>query len=269
MTRPIERGLADLFWFSPFVWAMRERLDYWREAVTDEAAAALTGDRVAYARALTTAARFARPLTPMPVAAFILPRQGTLKMRLIHLLKPAPRRPHRLAIAGVFAALVALPMAIAQGIAIKGNALPEAPVYTHAVLDKAKLTSAFGPRIHPISKQRQVHRGVDLAEEIGKPVYAPADGTVMIAGEKGAYGNLIALRVSADTILRFAQLDSMNVKAGETVQAGQIVGTLGASGAATGPHLHLEVWRGETSVDPEKEPGLVLAPVLREMKSAR
>ncbi|MEL7541598.1 MAG: M56 family metallopeptidase, partial [Pseudomonadota bacterium] len=84
ITRPFERLVADVFWFSPFAWMMRRELDYWREAATDEQTAQLTGDNVAYARALAKTARVTRPhpTQALPVAAFILPRHATLKKRL-------------------------------------------------------------------------------------------------------------------------------------------------------------------------------------------
>ena len=121
LTRPVERLVSDLLWFSPFAWLMRERLDYTREAVVDARAADLTGNRVAYARALTLSARLSRPVTPMPVAAFILKKEGTLKMRLTDLLHETPQRPGRLGAAAGAALLLAVPLALAQGNALKGE----------------------------------------------------------------------------------------------------------------------------------------------------
>lgn len=264
IARPLERLAADLVWFSPFAWMIRERLDYWREAVVDEAAAGLTGDRIAYARALTRAARLARPVITLPVAALILAREGSLKMRLTELLSEAPRHPRRLGLAAAAALLLAAPLALAQGMLIKGAAvLPVSAVaYTHPVLDKAKLTSTYGERKHPITGEMKYHNGVDLAEEKGKAVYAPMAGTVTRAEFKEGYGNFVEV-VAGDTALRFGQLETMKVKPGDTVTPGETIATLGQSGQATGPHLHLEVWRAGVPVDPQAEDGLVLA---RELK---
>ena len=71
------------------------------------------------------------------------------------------------------------------------------------------------------------------------------------------------MQAGGDTVLRFAQLKSMKVKAGDTVKPGDVIGTLGESGQATGPHLHLEVLRGGVAVDPQAEEGLVLADDLK------
>ncbi|KCZ90638.1 peptidoglycan DD-metalloendopeptidase family protein [Hyphomonas johnsonii] len=265
VTRPVERLVSDVFWFSPFAWGMRGALDYWREAVVDAGASRLTGDRIAYARALTLVARLSRPVVALPVAAFILPRKGSLKMRLTHLLHDTPRQPKRLAAAAALALVLAVPVALAQGMLMKDAPIAQTAHYSHAVLDKAKLTSRFGTRVHPITKQPRMHNGIDLAEEEGKPIYAPADGEVLFADMKDDYGNLVELRVAADTRLRFGQMSVIDVSDGQQVKAGDVIGRIGQSGTATGPHLHFEVWHGDRPEDPEAEPGLVLADVLKEM----
>ncbi len=268
--RPLERLVADVFWFSPFAWAIRTELDYWREAVVDEAAAELTGDRIAYARALTRAARLSRPALSLPVAALVLKKESTLKMRLTLLLTD-DARPRRLGLAALAVLACAAPLAIAQGVLIRGPgpgaAAPGAAAapmiaYTHPVLDKAKLTSTFGMRQHPITGEQKLHGGADLAHTLGVPVYAPAAAAVTRVEFKEGYGNLVELTAGA-TSLRFGQLDTMSVVVGDAVPAGAVIGTLGESGQATGPHLHLEVWRAGERVDPQAEEGLVLA---RELK---
>lgn len=260
LTRPFDRLVADIFWFSPFAWATRERLDYWREAIVDEETADLTGDRIAYARALTQVARHARPPMILPVAAFILKREGTLKMRLTQLLSETDQRPKRLGLAVAAALALAAPLALAQGSLIRGAAaLPAATVsYTHPILDKAKLTSAFGMRTHPITGEEKLHRGIDLVEEEGKPIYAPTSATVTRAEMTKGYGNLVEI-AAGSTVLRFGQLQDIKVAVGESVSGGTVIGTLGQTGQATGPHLHLEVWRDGVAVDPMAEEGLELA----------
>lgn len=269
LTRPFERLVADLFWFSPFAWAMRRELDFWREAVTDEVAADLTGDRIAYARALTRAARLSRPVTTLPVAAFILKPEGSLKMRLNQLLTQ-PRRSRRLGLAVAAALTCAAPLALAQGAVIKGEAGVSAGTlsYVHAVLDEARITSTYGERIHPISKKKAFHAGIDLAASKGAPVYAPTAGTVVFAKEKGNYGNLVELVAGDGTTFRFAQLNEMKVAEGDNVTGGQVLGTVGSSGVSTGPHLHLEVWRGGETIDPQAEEGLILADAFAGAKKA-
>jgi len=264
--RPLERMVADIFWFSPFAWAIRAELDYWREAVVDEAAAKLTGDRIAYARALTLAARFARPVIVLPVAAMVLKKEGTLKMRL-NLLLTDDTAPRRRGLAALALLACAAPLAIAQGLLIRSPATATAATtvtYAHPVLDRAELTSAFGLRKHPITGEQKLHGGTDLADKLGAAVHSPMDGTVTRAEFLEGYGNLVEV-TAGTSALRFGQLDTIKVKAGDTVEPGTVIGTLGQSGQATGPHLHLEVWRGGERVDPQAVKGLVLA---RELKVA-
>ncbi|WP_291205998.1 peptidoglycan DD-metalloendopeptidase family protein [Hyphomonas sp.] len=270
LMRPLERVVADVFWFSPFAWAIRSELDYWREAVVDEAAAELTGDRIAYARAITRAARFARPVTSLPVAAMVLKKDGTLKMR-VNLLLTDDTRPRRRGLAALAILACAAPLAVAQGVLIRGPATAAAATniaYAHPVLDKARLTSPFGLRKHPITGEQKLHSGTDLADKLGAAVHSPIDGKVTRAEFLEGYGNLVEVSAGT-TALRFGQLDTIKVKAGDTVEPGTVIGTLGQSGQATGPHLHLEVWRGGEQVDPQSVEGLVLAKDLTVSASAK
>lgn len=181
-------------------------------------------------------------------------------MRLNELLTEKPR-PRRMGLVLAAALMCAAPLALAQGMLIKGaGAAPgETLFYTHAVLDKATLTSAFGERVDPFTKETATHRGVDLAAARGTPAYAPAAGTVIFAGEKEGYGNAVELMVSNDTVLRYGQLDTLSVEQGQLLKAGDEIGGVGTSGRSTGPHLHFEVWRGGELTDPQAEEGLVLA----------
>ena len=260
IARPLERIVADLFWFSPFAWWIRGQLDFWREAVVDEDTVELTGDPIAYARTLTSAARVSRDEAVLPVAAFILRKKGNLKMRLNQLLTEKPR-PRRMGLVLAAALMCAAPLALAQGMLIKGAAAApgETLFYSHAVLDKARLTSAFGMRKHPTTGEKKMHSGVDLAAEEGTPVYAPTDGVVTVAEMSKGYGNLVQLMVGGETVLRFGQLSAIDVEPGDVVKPGDVIGKVGQSGVATGPHLHFEVLRNGNYFDPQAEDGLVLA----------
>jgi bla regulator protein blaR1 len=269
ITRPLERIVADLFWFSPFAWGIRDQLDFWREAVVDDETVELTGDRIAYARTLTTAARISRDEAVLPVAAFILRKKGNLKMRLNQLLTEKTR-PRRLGLVMAAALACAAPLALAQGMLIKGAAAaPGAELaYSHAVLDEATLTSAFGKRKHPITGEMGWHNGVDLAAQEGAPVYAPTGGIVTKSEMTEGYGNLVVQRGAGDRQYRFGQLQELKVKEGDVVNPGDIVGLVGQTGQATGPHLHFEVWHGEKPDDPRAEEGLKLADYLLIMGSS-
>ncbi len=106
---------------------------------------------------------------------------------------------------------------------------------------KGWLTSTMGSRIDPIKGGDDFHRGLDIAGDKGQPVYATAAGSVGEAGWSGAYGNLIVINHGFGLESRYGHLLNFVVKRGDSVQRGDIIGHVGATGRATGYHLHYEV----------------------------
>lgn len=252
ITRPIERLMADVFWFSPFAWLVRGQLDYWREAVVDEETSRLTGDRVAYARTLAAVARHVRPVSHLPVAAFILPNEGNLKMRIKSVLDNSPRRPVATMVAAAALALCLAPVAVSQAQSVKA---PEVVEFSHPVLMEGRVSSHYGKRKHPITKELSWHNGVDLAVAEGTPVFAPSAGLVVLSGSKSGYGELLEIKLADGRKMRFGQLLDRAVDKGDAVSAGEQIGRVG-TGGGTGPHLHLELWEpvldesGDTTYKP-------------------
>lgn len=260
ITRPMERLIADIFWFSPFAWMMRRQLDYWREAACDEQTAALTGDNFAYARALANTARVTRPhpTQALPVAAFILPRHSTLKKRLTQLLERDARKPRqRLAIMALAGGLVLAPLSLAQTktVAVAGGA------YSHPIISAAhvKVSAPFGEVYFPGESKATWHRGIDIAAKTGTPLYAPANAKILQTDKKEGYGKTIDIALEDGTKMRFASLDKILVEEGQKIKAGEMIGKLGNSAAfSTGPHLHLEIYKDGDVVDPRDVKGLVI-----------
>jgi murein DD-endopeptidase MepM/ murein hydrolase activator NlpD len=112
------------------------------------------------------------------------------------------------------------------------------------------ITSSFGPRLHPILGTTRMHTGVDMHAAWGEPVAAAAGGRVIFAGAYGGYGNAVILDHGGDMSTLYGHLSSITVAYGETVAAGQTIGLVGATGLATGPHLHFEVRTDGQPVDP-------------------
>ncbi len=239
ITRPIERLMADVIWFSPFAWLVRGQLDYWREAVVDEETSRLTGDRVGYARTLAAVARHARSVQNLPVAAFILPKEGDLKMRIKSVLDNSPRRPVATMVAAAAFALCLAPVAVSQAQSVKAST---ATAFSHPVLMEGRVSSQYGKRKHPVTKKKKFHKGIDIAVAEGTPIYAPAAGVVVYSGASDGFGENLKIELSDGRKLRFAQMLDRSVEAGDKVSAGDQIGRVGQSGAATGPHLHLELW---------------------------
>jgi murein DD-endopeptidase MepM/ murein hydrolase activator NlpD len=126
-------------------------------------------------------------------------------------------------------------------LAIAGCSVPRWPV-------DAPMTSAFGLRFSGILPG--THRGVDLEVPHGTPVRAMADAQVRFAGVMSGYGNVVWLDHGGDVLSVYGHLSTIRVAAGSLVEAGSVIGLSGATGDATGPHLHFEVWRWGRPVDP-------------------
>jgi murein DD-endopeptidase MepM/ murein hydrolase activator NlpD len=95
-----------------------------------------------------------------------------------------------------------------------------------------------------------LHRGVDLDVPSGTPVRAMAEARVRFAGVMSGFGNVVWLDHGGGTLSVYAHLSTIQAREGERVRGGQVIGLSGASGNATGPHLHFEVWRWGREVDP-------------------
>lgn len=122
---------------------------------------------------------------------------------------------------------------------------------THPV-PGAKLTSAFGERQHPVKGGNDFHRGVDLAQPVGKPVLAPLDGVVEDVGQDASRGVFVVLHHRSSLSTRYHHLGHTDLGPGDTVSRGDIIGTVGQTGVSTGPHLHLEVLDHGEPIDPAR-----------------
>ena len=134
--------------------------------------------------------------------------------------------------------------------------LTVAPAGPSAPLDFLRVTSSFGMRRHPILGFSRMHQGVDFAAREGAPVLAAEDGVVTEAGSEGGYGNLIRLRHAGGWATGYAHLSGYapGIAVGAPVSRGQIIGFVGRTGLATGPHLHFEVSLGGVKLDPMTTP---------------
>jgi flagellar protein FlgJ len=112
------------------------------------------------------------------------------------------------------------------------------------------ITSAFGWRADPIHGGARFHGGIDLRAAYGREVPVAAPGRVVFAGEHGGYGQTVVVEHAGGYRTRYAHLSAIAVRPGEELASGAVVGRVGQSGRATGPHLHFEVWRGSERVDP-------------------
>ena len=119
-------------------------------------------------------------------------------------------------------------------------------------VDGARISSRFGARKHPILGYTRMHQGIDFAVATGTPIMAAGNGTIAVAGRSGGYGNLLVIRHANGFSTAYGHLSKYanGVRKGARVRQGQIVAYSGATGLATGPHLHYEVRESGKQVNP-------------------
>lgn len=117
----------------------------------------------------------------------------------------------------------------------------------------ARLSSKFGSRMHPILGYTRMHRGIDFAAPQGTPILAAGSGTVKRASRFGTYGNYILIQHDREIATAYAHLSrfAKGMTPGKSVKQGDVVGYVGATGRASGPHLHYEVLKNGSHINPQ------------------
>lgn len=112
------------------------------------------------------------------------------------------------------------------------------------------LTDGFGGRSDPFTGQAGQHNAIDISSAAGQPVRAPADGLVIKAEWASGYGKVVFIAHGYGYSTRYGHLNSFNVRAGQRVKRGDVIGNVGSTGRSTGPHLHYEVRLNNNAVNP-------------------
>ncbi|MGB6349027.1 MAG: M23 family metallopeptidase [Pseudolabrys sp.] len=120
------------------------------------------------------------------------------------------------------------------------------------VMGEVDMSSPFGMRMDPFLGRPAIHTGIDLRGEFGEPVRATATGRVSIAGREGGYGNMVEISHGNGLATRYGHLSQIDVKIGQVVRIGEVIGRIGSTGRSTGPHLHYETRINGEAVDPQK-----------------
>jgi murein DD-endopeptidase MepM/ murein hydrolase activator NlpD len=112
------------------------------------------------------------------------------------------------------------------------------------------LSSRFGNRIDPFTGAPDFHPGIDISTPVGTKIHAPAAGLVVSIGERGGYGRSIVIDHGFGVLTRYAHMDGYNVRAGQRVKRGDVLGFVGNTGRSVAPHLHYEVWVNDKLQNP-------------------
>ena len=256
------RTLLCLGWISPFAHALFARWSQATEIRCDMAVTATQTDerRRAYAKTLMQALHLVADRgRPSPTPAFSTSRIRTEKMRLTHILtgsRPAFKRGRdRLALS---VAALALSVTGTFGLAATASADTPAAKTVNMISSQivtGRLTAKFGQSFDPFkSGETRNHHGVDIAADIGTPIFAPAHGVIQAATDlyqnKPGYGTVVVLQTDDGIQTLFSHLDGYTVQVGQRVAKGEQIATVGNSGRSTGPHVHIETYKDGTRIDP-------------------
>lgn len=180
-------------------------------------------------------------------------------MRLTHILtgsRPAFKRGRdRLALS---VAALALSVTGTFGLAATASADTPAAKTVNMISSQivtGRLTAKFGQSFDPFkSGETRNHHGVDIAADIGTPIFAPANGVIQAATDlyqnKPGYGTVVVLQTDDGIQTLFSHLDGYTVQVGQRVAKGEQIATVGNSGRSTGPHVHIETYKDGTRIDP-------------------
>lgn len=264
--------LAALFWFNPFIYLYRNALIEVHEYQADAYALKKYGDPVGYQEIL-----FAQ-LQPSYYSGLASHFNfSTLKKRIVMMNKEKNTGRSQLVYLSTVPLIIMILFAFNSKeaewslaeitdqieeftgpfeVAESGLApIPQEDRFIPSILPidatKARFTSGFGKRIHPVKKIRNYHSGMDFSAPIGTDIYATADGEVIsVISQKGGYGLHIEISHGDEFKTKYAQLSEFKVKKGQKVKRGQVIALSGNSGMSTGPHLHYEVRKNDEAVDP-------------------
>jgi len=262
----VSTALQTVFWFNPALRWLAARMTWALELACDQRV--LAGrpqqQRKQYAAALLQQWKAQATMAPSGGLAFGGIHGDTIAARILQMQKTSLPALNNVATWTVAASMVAvlaagavLQPALAFNIERQATAAPAATemvapaaaAWRHP-LDKMRVSGFFGVRRDVSAKP---HQGIDLAAPKGTPIHAAAAGTVTAAGQlaenNGRYGTSVIIDTGSRQTL-YAHLNSVAVKVGDRVAAGQLIGAVGETGFATGPHLHFEVRQDNRTIDP-------------------
>lgn len=144
------------------------------------------------------------------------------------------------------------PLWVGEELFIPGGRRPTAPSSSLGFIWplRGQITDHFGWRAHPLSGVEGFHHGIDIAAPLGRAFVAVQEGRVVFSGWRQDYGRTLVIDHGGETLSLYAHNSANLVSVGQWVRQGEVIGRVGESGSATGPHLHFEVHRGKKAINP-------------------
>lgn len=253
-----------LQWFNPFIYRYRQAFKEIHEYLADRGVLIKKNDKIAYQKLILgqiekslnvrLASQFNYSLTKNRIHMMTRIKSGKFsKLKAL------------LALPLVAVLLMAFTVNLGSEINIKDQSIAQKveksskdipSIFPVKKVEGVKISSGFGMRIHPISKKKMMHNAVDIKAPEGTPVFATAEGLVRKVKqnhtEGEGYGRYIIIDHANGYSTLYSQLSAYNVKEGQEVKQGDVIGYVGSSGLSTGSHLHYEIKKDGENVDPEK-----------------
>ncbi|UII30707.1 M23/M56 family metallopeptidase [Fulvivirga ulvae] len=251
--------VAILFWFNPVIYFYKKSVRLNLEYLADRAVLFQCGNPLKYQSLLISNALESSIKSPI-TTHFATP----LKNRITMMKKRKTQNWMRVALIGAIplaAGLVAMntrnevKQPLEKSIAtildvVENDNKPSG--FPLAANELVKVSSEYGPAMHPILKVEKMHQGIDLVAKEGTPVYATADGEVTESAEGDVRGHFIRIKHSEVYQTQYAHMSKRDVKAGDKVKRGEIIGYVGNTGQSRGAHLHYEIHENSKPVDPRE-----------------
>jgi hypothetical protein len=247
--------VVAMLWFNPFVFFLLRYVRDNHEYLADQHAHGESGSLMEYLECLK--AETIRYFSPVPASFF---KSSTIKKRIIMLTSHTSDSRKKWRYLGIIP-MLALTLLLLHSPVSKSRALPASISFFASdgipsqfpLPDKYRERISWGynqEAIHPISKKKTLHKGLDLPAPAGTPVSAAGDGVVLKAEYVQGWGNLVVLEHTEGYSTFYAHLDVISVEPGVKVTVGQAIGKVGNTGQSTGPHLHYEVRLNGENMNP-------------------
>jgi len=149
------------------------------------------------------------------------------------------------------------------------NARPLQSFFLKAPLNFSRISSRFSPRrFHPVQKRWKAHKGTDYAAPHGTPIWSTANGVVIASSYTGGNGNYVKIKHNDTYTTQYLHMSKRAVKQGQRVRQGDIIGYVGSTGLATGPHVCYRFWKNGQQVDPFRQNLPAAAPIGDNLKDS-
>lgn len=249
------------FWFNPFVFLLKRSLKTVHEYLADHQSIKSNAEKIEFLGLLASG-------VSLNLAGGVSSNfyWSTLKKRINMITKNKTSKLHKLGylllipafglVFMSFSGLAGDPSFISSMKITLGEDIPS--IHPIKNTEEVKITSGYGMRVHPVHKEKKMHRGIDFACSKGTPIVATASGEVVkLDHNPKGYGKFVIIKHNDTFSTLYSQMSAHKVKLGEQVKKGQIIGLVGSSGVSTGPHLHYEIKKDGKNVDPASYiPGL-------------